>query len=159
MNTQSIHTQKRTRLYILDTSKPYTGNIENIVDVLDGQTLENSIVSLTDKTWLEYNAFHGGKMKAIDWGTFDREYNQPHRASLMGSFKECSEDSFIESLNCLPPIKWRKLGNWDTFYLGECYTMDLYSMYAKNLKTGKCYSALRSVHADPETIIDELNAL
>ena len=103
-------------------------------------------------TFEEYNQQNGGCLVALDWDTFEAQYYNPYLMGLCGNFIECTEDEYYNALECLPPKRWTRLKNGEFFFMGECYTANLYSCYVS--KGGKYYTALRSINTDSEDLIN-----
>ncbi len=146
-------------LYIIDPSKPFNGSVLNTMSFVGvnskngNNVLQHIYVHYSDMTFAEYNAKHGGTLVAMDWDELFEKYMNPWLKSLQEPFKECTEEQFWNGLECVPPIKWRRDGNRETFFVGERTTHDLYSCYVRI--GNKYYNALRSIY----TPLDDLYAL
>jgi hypothetical protein len=144
-------------LYIVHADKSkFKGNVLNTMPFVDrntkhGEDIFNSTyVHYYDLTFAQYNEKEGGDLVALDWDTFERDYYSPFMKSLQGEFTERNEDIFIDALECLPPKRWTRENGQEFFFVGECYTGNLYSCHVR--KGDKYYSALRSINTPKEDI-------
>ena len=80
------------------------------------------------------------------------EYQSRQRAKMLdGELKECSEDDFIEALECLPPEKWHTdKDGVNKFLMCEYYTATFTTQYARF--KGRYYSRMVDAR-DPTTWI------
>lgn len=145
------------RLYIVDTKKPFNGTVLNSMpfvykDSKNGADILNSTyVHYTNGvTFAQYNEQHGGGLIALTWDEFNEQYYTPYLQALQTPFEESTEEKFMYGLECVPPKRWTREHGQEFFFVGECYTADLYRCYVRKGK--KYYSALRSIHTPAEKI-------
>jgi hypothetical protein len=105
-------------------------------------------IAYTQLNWDEYNAAHGSNLQALEWDDFYHNWIKPHELKLQGEWIECTEADYDEMLNILPPLKYREIKGFSTFFVGEATTGTLFQMYA--CKNGKykdgfagCYTNAR----------------
>lgn len=148
------------RLYIIhkDPSQ-FKGHVLNTMPFVEigmknGQDILNhTYVDYTEGvTFAKYNEQHGGDLIAVCWEEFERDYYRPHLKSMQEEFKETTEERFIDALECLPPKRWTRENSKEFFFVGECFTADLYSAYVR--LGNKYYTALRSIHTPKENIFN-----
>lgn len=120
----------------------------------------NSVTGLVhymdEPTTLEqYKAKKGNdNLIALTWEDFSSKYMEPYNKGLCKPFRRTTKAAFWEALECLPPKRWTRGKTQEFFFIGECYTADLYSCYVRKGKL--YYSALRSIHT-PEADIFNLS--
>lgn len=143
-------------LYIFNPAK-YRGTIENTMSVPDDceDDFQDLPVDYSGETFAEYNQNHGGALVALPWDVFEKEFYNPHLKSLQEPFEEITEEHFDDMLGCLPPRRWTNINNGFYFFMSECYSADLYLCCVK--KDGKHYSALRSIRAKHDDIVNLSN--
>jgi len=128
----------------INTDKAITDNLNNcLVSWMDGMTFE------------QYQAKHGGKLSIIT----QEEYaamRAKYVLALQEDFNEISLDKYYEALNCLPPLRFTSQYGKEMFFIGECYTDNLYQCYVKI--ADKCYTALRAINT-PRTDIFNLKSI
>jgi hypothetical protein len=143
------------RLYIIDPNK-FKGSVFNTMTAPAGITPTH--VDYMDKptTFEEYKKEKGNEnLIALTWEEFDEQYNKPHLNSLQKPFTEITREEYWEMLECLPPKRWTNIGvDKEFFFLGECYTADLYTLCVKT--GGKYFSGLRSIFMKKEDIITQI---
>jgi hypothetical protein len=148
------------RLYIIDPNN-FKGTVLNTMPFVDTKTrhgadiLQHTHVDYNGGTFAEYNAKHGGNLVALTWDEFEEQYYKPHLKSLQGPWEVTTEERFWDGLECLPPKKWTQFPGGEYFFVGECYTADLYTCYVR--KGDEYYTALRSIHTSPEDLINLVN--
>lgn len=140
--------------YIIDTKQAFTGNCLNTMPFVDHDKISTTLVHYSEKTFAEYNQEKGGGLVALDWGQVYEQYFKPYNESLQKTFSEITEESFNDSFNCLPPMRYTRINEGFLFFVSECYTADLY-LCCITYK-GKYYSALRSKFAKIEDLINEI---
>lgn len=145
-------------LYIVHADKvKFNGTVVNTMpfvhkDIKHGaDLLQSTYVHYTDgETFAEYNKKHGGDLVALTWDEFYEQYYKPHLNGLQGEFTETTEERFNYGLECLPPKRWTREHGQEFFFVGECYTADLYTCFVR--KGDKYYTALRSIHTKAEDL-------
>ena len=141
--------------YILEATKPFDGSVFNTMEVNAGDPIEAGRVHLAGGLWPDYNGKHGNNLKAVTEKELEQLLDK-YLADLQGDFKEVTKEQYLDALECLPPKRWTNYGkNNDFFFLGECYTYNLYSLYANH--NGKYYTALRAINLTTDQIINQLN--
>lgn len=145
-------TQERAvnRLYIIDPTK-FRGQIVNTMSSYD-EPLHVDYMS-EPTTFEEYKVKENNpNLVALSWEEFEEKYYTPHLKSLQDPFKETTEERYWDALECLPPKRWTKFTGGEFFFLGECFTADLYSCYVQI--GDKYYTALRSIRTPKEDLIN-----
>ena len=142
-------------LYIIDTAKPFTGSIETSMPFVAKEDINATKVHYSDLTFEQYNKEHGGTLSALDFETFYKDYYKPHIDNLQGPFTETTEERFNDGLNCLPPERWTHSGKNQFFFVGECYTDNLYTCYV--YVGGKYYTALGAITTSADDIFNLKN--
>jgi len=139
------------RLYIIDPAN-FSGQIVNSMTSLEGVP---QYVDYMDKptTFDEYKQQKGNEnLIALDWETFDKEYYTPFLKSLCTPFEETTEEKFWYGLECVPPKRWTQFKGGQFFFVGECYTDNLYRCYVR--KGDKYYTALRPISTSENDLIN-----
>jgi hypothetical protein len=139
------------RLYILDPQN-FKGQIVNTMSSNEGTP--KFVDYMEEPTTLEeYKKIKGNEnLIAIDWETFEKEYYTPHLNSLCEPFKKTTKERFWDGLECLPPKRWTKGTNSEFFFVGECYTDNLYTCYVR--KGEDYYTALRPINTDANELFN-----
>jgi hypothetical protein len=128
----------------------FKGYILNTMDAVKGVHFMEEPTTLEQYKERENNP----NLIAIDLETYEREYFKPYLNSLMQPWKETTEERFYDMLNCLPPAKWIRGKEKELFFVGECYTENLYECY---IRKGKRYFvALRPISTDPNQLFNLL---
>jgi hypothetical protein len=105
-----------------------------------------------DLTIAEYSAIKNEQYEVLTWEEMEVKYMTPYLKSLQGPFVECTKEVYWDALECLPPLRWtRSAGNPEFFFLGECFTYNLYSCFVS--WKGKYYSALRDINTPAKVVI------
>lgn len=145
-------------LYIIDPNN-FKGTILNTMPFVETGSrngkdiLNRTYVHYSDGvTFEEYNRRHGGNLIALTWEQFEKEFYNPHLKSLCSPFVETTEERFWDGLECLPPKRWTRFDGGEYFFVGECYTADLYTCYVR--KGEKYYTALRSINTEGDELIN-----
>lgn len=144
-------TQAMNRLYIIDPTN-FSGQIVNSMTSKEGTP---QFVDYMKKptTFEEYKVQKDNpNLVAIEWEEFKDKYYIPYLNSLCGEFKESTEEAFWYALECLPPKRWTSENGNEFFFLGECYTADLYNCHVRI--GDKYYSALRPINTPKEDIFN-----
>lgn len=161
--------------FIVDTSKPralnalntatrndtgqiiahYTGKeVKTRHTAPDGATVIE--IQFTDGlTFDEYNKENGGKLKLLTSAEYDQWLNGQLK-SICGDWKEITKKQYYYSLECVPPKRWRDLNeNLNVFFVGECYTANLYTCCIHDKNSGRYFSALRPIGSTNEALIND----
>ena len=141
-------------LYVVDTKNfkgvpQSTMHVPGIVDYTNGKTLE------------EYSKEMGTEFVAIPWDEYDEKFQKPWLKSLQKPFKKISKKTYWYYLECVPPKKWRHIGSFETFFVGECYTATLYEFcFSHNDRNGKTvyYSGLRDILTSEADLLEQMKA-
>lgn len=137
----------------------FKGTAESTVSNIDGVWLvdhsgylyNNKGPNLTPE---QYSAMKNEEYEVLTWEEMEVKYLTPYLQSLQGPFIECTKEAYWDALECLPPIRWtRSAGNPEFFFLGECFTYNLYSCFIS--WKGKYYSALRNINTPAKMIISD----
>jgi hypothetical protein len=146
-------------LYIIDPSTfPVNGRIANSMTA-PKDAVPTKVDYTNGLTFEEYDTANGNKFILLTPDEFSTNWEEPYRQSLQKPWVETTKERYYDALECLPPIKYRLISRYNTFFVGECVTLDLYDLYAENETTGKYYQALRSVTATVKELYDELKIL
>jgi len=151
-------------LYIYDKVEAIkTGQCQTVVYSKDGvQYAAYSGDSYTGKdlTLDQYlSKKNNPNLVVSTWEEFDQNIHSPYLKRLQGEFEKITKERWEDNLCCLPPKKWHDVEKGiNVFYVGECYTDNLYRMCVKltNGKKVKCYSALRPINLTDEQIKQQL---
>ena len=134
------------RYYILNTDKKFDGSVMSTVDVCENDILNKSMVRYSNMNFEQYNQEHNNKLIALEYPEFNEKYWEPYYKSLQKDFEEMTEDEYDDYLGVIPPKRWHKLSpNLEMFFVGECYTADLYRCCIKQLSTNKFFTARRPI--------------
>lgn len=142
-------------LYIVDTAKPFMGHCENTMNAVPQEEVNATKVHHSDLTFEQYNKEHGGTLVALDWDDFNNRLYTPHLLSLQEPFVETTEERYEDGLECLPPKRWTRSGKNQFFFVGECYTANIYRCFVR--KEDKYYTALRAITTSEEDIFNLKN--
>lgn len=148
--------------YILDTTEEFNGSVFNSIQANSIDEANNyALVDYVDKiTFAEYNQQHGGKLIIIDRDALLKDYVLPYRSKLQGPFEEIPLEKYYDLMECVPPLRMQKLGSrYYMFFVGECYSFDLYHCCVRNMITDVCYYALRAVETPNEKLLEEFEKL
>lgn len=154
----------KSELYIYDKVEAIkTGQVETVVYSKDGIQYAaysgESYVS-PDLTLEQYlTKKNNPNLIATTWEIFEENIYKPYINSLQGEFKEITEEQYIYNLECVPPRKWHNVEQGiEVFWLGECYTANLYSLCIclTNGDNVKYYAALRPITLTDEKIKEQL---
>ena len=124
--------------WVVDT-KNFNGNAKTIIG-------ENGRCPYYGKTEEEY------KSEVYDILT-DAEFEKiltKWEETLIGHWKEITEEEYDDALNILPPVGWYNGG----FFMSERYTGNISSFYQK--LNGKCYTSLQRMSTLRKDIIENL---
>ena len=66
-------------------------------------------------------------------------------------------DRFNNQLEVMPPASWKCGFNYEMFRLIELYSANIAIWYARNIKTGKCYTFKHDVSATDDELLKVLN--
>lgn len=144
-------------LYIINPAN-FDGQVLNTMPFVEkgakhGQDiLKSTYVHFKDETFEQYNKSHGGGLLALTWEEFNTGYYAPYLKTLQKSFVESSEEQFMDGLECLPPKRWTRFEGGEFFFVGECYTANLYTCFVR--KGEKYYTALRAINTTAENLIN-----
>jgi len=106
-------------------------------------------------TFDEYNKENGGTMKLLTNAEYDEWLNGQLKA-ICGDWEEITEKQYWYYLECVPPKKWRDLNeDLNVFFVGECYTANLYTCCIHDKANDKYFSALRPIGSANEALIND----
>jgi hypothetical protein len=145
-------------LYILNP-KTFRGTCMTIVHDYNPEiSRDNHIVELSGGlTFRQYNAQHNNELLALTWDEFEKDYYTPHLQGICLPLSETTEESFNDGLECLPPKRWTRGNGFQFFFVGECYTANIYRLYVQY--QGSYYTALRPISVSAEDIMNEVKAI
>jgi hypothetical protein len=104
----------------------------------------------------EYNELKGGNCKIATEEEISRLFFEYEENSILTSFTETTEERYNDGLECLPPKRWHKFKGLEIFFVGECYTSNIYRCYIFFPDTKKYYSAFRRISETSEELESKL---
>lgn len=145
----------RTDLYLVDLDKNFDGYAQAQVNK------ETQAVYYTDMKLPEYLKVRGIKnYHLLEWDDFYEIYYTKYHKNLSSKpFKEVSEETYYDALECLPPMRWHNAtAGVNVFFIMEAYTADLHDSYVCINKNGakKYYSALKSITMTDAELLEQL---
>ena len=145
-------------LYIVDPAH-FTGHALNTMPFVEkGSTNGMEILNHTYvhyykwTTFAEYNKQNGGQLVALTWEEFNTQFFSAHLKNLCKEFSPITKEDFWDALECLPPKRWTRTSTSEFFFLGECYTANLYMCFVR--KDENYFSALRPINTKDEEIFN-----
>lgn len=135
--------------FIIDPNN-YRGNCIDIMD-LAGK------ISCSNLSFDDFNQSRGGQLLALSWDEYSTNWRKPFEEILQNDWKETTEEKYYEMFEVLPPLKYRLLNGFDTFFCAEAETGTLHQMFVS--KDGKFWTALRDIHRTCERLYLELSKL
>ena len=150
-NNVDLHNKKEKimkmeTLYIIDPAN-FNGQIVN--------SMRNGFVDYMEEptTFEQYKKQKGNNaLVALTWEEFEAKYYSPYLKSLCGKFKRTTKAQFWDALECLPPKRWTRGVNMEFFFLGECYTANLYACFVR--KGNQYFTALRPITTPAQEIFN-----
>jgi hypothetical protein len=148
-------------LYIIDKTEKFTGSVINTMPFVNVNTrygadilLHTYVHNSTSDTFGKMQEEYKGNLIAITWEQLYENYVRPYLIEMQEDFVETTEENFNDMLECVPPKRftYSRGGKYSYFFVGECYTYDLYQCYVR--KDGKYYTALRSITTTEEDILN-----
>lgn len=136
--------------YIFDPDN-FDGNCLSTIETTTGK------ISYTEMSWDQFNAAHGGNLRALGWMEFSTKWLEPYHISLQKPWRECTEAEYDYALGCLPPLQHCGIAGFDTFYSGEATTAHLHQMFAH--RGNRYWTALRSLLRSTDELAEELSQL
>lgn len=146
---------------------PFTGSIltsitNGVVDYtgepITTKTVKNGVEThhtqwINGLNFEQYNEKKGGDCLLATAEQMD-ELMKNHDDSLCKEFTETTEDRFFNGLECLPPKRWHTHKGVEIFFVGECYTSNIYTCYARIGE--KHFSALRRITATSDELVQSV---
>jgi hypothetical protein len=139
-------------LYIIDPTKEFNGQCLNTMPLVAPENINETKVHYRKQTFAEYNKEHGGCLVALTWEQFDKDFYQEYYKGLQEPFKETTEEQFQDMLEILPPKRWTGSEGKEYFFVGECYTANIYRCFVR--LGDKYYTALRAITTPEENILN-----
>jgi hypothetical protein len=139
-------------LYIIDPTKEFDGSCLNSMPAVPAEDIDKTEVHYVNQTFEEYNKKHGGSLVALPWESFYNDYLEPYYKNLQEPFEETTEEQFQDMLEVLPPKRWTSSEGKEYFFVGECYTSNLYRCFVR--LEDKYYTALRAITTPEEDILN-----
>lgn len=102
-------------------------------------------------TFEQFNEQEGGIYKLATENEIV-ELLEKYENTLIGKFEEITEDSYMFSLECMPPRRWHKYNKLEIFFLLEAYTSNIHHCFIFNPSTQKYYKGLQRITATSEEI-------
>ena len=128
-----------------------------------GKTHLYSIATFKDGEWRtqydhqtleEVRAERGEAMQLLPFNEACRMIDDAQMAAYCHAPFEVTRQMFHEMLNVLPPGKWRRSENYETFFVTEALAADIHAWY---VRIGARYWTLnRSCTRDADSIISEV---
>jgi len=139
------------KLYIIDPTN-FNGQIVNSIS--STESTQQYVDYMSEPTTFEEYKLkkNNPNLIALNWDTFYEDYYKPHLDGLCEPFKETTEERFWDGLECLPPKRWTRFTNGEFFFVGECYTDNLYTCFVR--KGDKYYTSLRPINTLAEDLIN-----
>ena len=103
----------------------------------------------------DYN--DGKEVFALPWDDVYEKSIEPYYQRLRKPFVEVTEERFWDILECLPPMRWNKLGTIEFFFISEAYTGPLHACLVR--KGDKYYEALREKFISKEDLLKQIEEL
>ena len=97
-----------------------------------GQPRHLQTVAYSDNlTFVDYQSLHTEfEFETGDHSEFEAIYNQWHKVQYEETtLTEITKTEYWESLECLPPQRWRTVRGVEFFYCMEAYSGDVHSFY------------------------------
>ena len=152
-------------LYII--SDPFNGRIKNTmhnwkvdytgerterkyIDENGAQVTEISYIN--QLTFDQYNEQNGGNFKVVTEKELDQLFEEYEQKNVLQKFTEITEERYFSLLECLPPKRWHNFKGLELFFMGECYTSNIYTCCIHDPSTKKYYSALRRITETSEEL-------
>lgn len=152
-------------LYII--SEPFNGRVKN--------TMHNGLVDYTgtakNRKYIDKNGsliFETYYENRLNFEQYQKEKNEPLKVvteqeldklfkeyeekSILQKFTEITEERYFDLLECLPPKRWHNFKGLEIFFMGECYTSNIYTCCIHDPSTKKYYSALRRITETSEEL-------
>ena len=103
------------------------------------------------KTAQEYIAEHSDKvLKEVSTTELIKLTEECYRTAL----QPITKDEWYEHLEELPPLKWRNLGRYETFFSPEATSADFHAFYVRDGK--KYYSATKSIFSSETDLLEDI---
>ncbi len=148
-------------------SEPFNGSIQStmhngLVDYT-GEEVRNEHINekgqkiidikfINQLTFEEYNKQKGGGLKTATIEEMEIIWKKYEENEVLTNFTEITAERYDDLLNCLPPKKWHKYKGLEIFFMGECYTSNIYTCCIFHPDTQKYYSALRRITETDEEL-------
>lgn len=139
-------------LYIIDSSKPFRGFTTHITDE-NGLIPEDGGITLEEYRIKTRNPHFIG----ISSEELTLKHKELRESYMSEEFKEITEERYEELLNCSYPLCYNRNVLFDYFFISSCYAYDLHLFCFKHIRSGKCFSANRSVRTGLWELEEEIN--
>ena len=135
-----------------------------VIGSIDPQEFKGSVLSIIegiprksdlDRISKDYN--NGEEVFALPWDEVYDNFIVPYQKKLQGPWKEVTEERFWEMLECLPPMRWNKLGDIEFFFVSEATTGPLHACFVR--KGDRYYEGLRDRFISIEELIKQIEEL
>ena len=103
-------------------------------------------------TFDQYNKQKGGNLKTATDQEIQELFKNYEETQVLTSFKEITAERYDDLLNCLPPKRWHNYKGLEIFFMGECYTSNIYTCCIYYPDAKKYYSALRRITETDEEL-------
>lgn len=119
--------------------------------------VKNGMCAYTNCTIEEYLQIKGEGYIFCSWEEALKHIEEAEKKKFNKPMIEIDLEEYEDALNCLPPLKWTKLGrkNDELFFMSEFYTGNYTALYIR--KDGKHYTAIRECNLDKA--VKEYNTL
>jgi hypothetical protein len=123
----------------------YTGEAQTKIYTDGNGCRVNETKYLNPLNFEQYNEQKGGGLQIATEEQINVLFQEYEEKTILQSFTETTEERFDDALECLPPKRWHKHNGLEIFFVGECYTSNIYRCYIFVPDTKKYYSALRRI--------------
>lgn len=130
----------------------YTGEPETTKYIDESGAQVHETKYLNPLNFKQYNEKKGGGLKVATEEEITILFQEHEEKSVLQPFTETTEERFYDGLECLPPKRWHKYKGLEIFFVGECYTSNIYRCYIFMPDAKKYYSALRRITETSEQL-------
>lgn len=125
----------------------YDNSVNRTIDVCRPGT---SVAAFSGETVEAYRKRTGHVAEILDRDeALAREAN-----AALTPWQEISEKAWWNALECMPPLKWDRIGGAESFFICEAYTADVHSCYIK--LDGRYFTARRRVGTPKAALAGEV---
>lgn len=133
--------------FLIDAGKPFPGHCLAMLE-------KNRTVAFTDNmTIKQYEAARGIKTRTVDDAEVF-ELSQAFNETLKTYPEAITEKQWMDSLEILPPRRWRYVGIWETFHISERITGNLVYWFARH--DGRAFQFIDDALITPEKFLEKM---